>query len=335
MLFFLFGMPGAFADWCESVTADLVRHAFGPAALMGADTLEEIAGNMLETGAAQAVVSSRQPGRRLRAAVAQNRRKVIIALDDPGPALADLMLRGGVEFAAAVQAVASSCAALLDDAAMPGGLVLRRDRDWPWAAAIVGALAEHLQIGLSADEVGELAGHSVSADGVERQAEAAAWWNGLSAADQAIARGAIEPFIRYQEAGVLPPITWGHALFFHGERPHERVSGPVDITGRARCVLCGPDIVLPPGWWSLTLSVTLTRAAAEHEFLVEVIADESLGAGILRAQQQTTGELTIVFLLPGTTERPLQLRISTLRAAFDGAVTIAAASLQRQAPAPA
>jgi hypothetical protein len=333
MLFFLFGLPGAFADWCEAVTVDLVRRRCGPTALLHADTLEQIAGDLLESGAAQAVVSSRRPGGRLRAAVVQHRRDVILALDDPGPALADLVLRGGVELAAAIQAVAGSCAALLDYDATPSAVVLRRDRDWPWAAAIVGAIAERLQISLSADEIGELAGSCVPADMVERQAEAVAWWNGLSTGDQTMARGAIEPFIQCQETGDLPPITWEHALFFHGDRPQERVSGAVDITGRARCLLRGPDIMLPAGWWSLSLTVGLARAAAEHEFLVEIVADQLLGAGILRPQHQASAELTIVFMLGDETERPLQLRISTLRAAFDGAITIAAVILQRQAPA--
>jgi hypothetical protein len=335
MLFFLFGLPGAFADWCEAVTVDLVRRAFGPTTLLRADTLEEIASHVFETGVTQAVVSSRQPGNRLRDAVAEHRRNVILALDDPGPALADLVLRGGLDLADAIQAIAGSCAALIDRAALPGAVSLHRDRDWPWPAAIVGAIAEDLEVPLVADEIGELARGYAPVDAMERQAEAAAWWNGLSTADQAMASGAIEPFIRHQETGDLPPITWRHALFFYGDRPSERVSGPVDITGRAHCLLCGPDIVLPPGWWSLSLTVTLARAAAEHEFLVELVAGQLLGAGIMRPQQPTSAELTIVFLLGEMTERPLQLRISTIRAAFDGAIAIAEAILERRAPATA
>jgi hypothetical protein len=334
MLFFLFGLPGAFADWCEAVTVDLVRRAFGPTTLLRADTLEEIASHLFDAGVAQAVVSSRQPGNRLRAAVAQHRRNLILALDDPGHALADLVLRGGLDLAGAIQVVACSCAALIDRAAMPGAVLLHRDRDWPWAAAIVGAIAEELQIPLAADEIDELAA-CAPADAAERQAEAVAWWNGLGAADQAVASGAIEPFIRHEETGELPPITWRHALFFYGDRPSERVSGAVDITGRAHCLLCGPDIMLPPGWWSLSLTVTLARTAAEHEFLVELVAGQLLGAGIMRPTQPTSAELTIVFLVGEMTERPLQLRISTMRAAFDGAIAIEEAILERRAPATA
>ena len=332
MLLFLFGLPGAFADWCEAVTVDLAGRAFGPTALMRADTLEEIAAKAVESGVTQAVVSSRRPGGRLRAAVLEHRRQVILALDDAGPALADLVLHGGVEFVAAIRAVAGSCAALLDDDAMPGAVVLRRERDWPWAAAVVGAIAEDLQVRLSADEIGDLAGRCLPADAAERQAAAVAWWNALDDADQALASGAIEPFIRYRETGDLPPIIWRDRLFYRGDRPQERVEGPVDITGRAHCLLRGPDIMLPPGWWSLTLALGLAGAAAEHEYLVELLADEPLGAGILRPQQQSTAELTIVFMLPVATERPLQLRISTLRAAFDGAITLASVTLRFQAP---
>jgi hypothetical protein len=281
-------------------------------------------------------VSSRQPGGRLRATVAERRRKLVIALDDPGPALADLVRRGDGDLAAAIQSIAGSCAALIDHHAMPGALLLHRDRDWPWAATTVGAIAEHLQLALSVDDIADLAaGQAAPESAAERQSAATAWWNQLADAERELAGGAIEPFIRYQQTGDLQPIVWRQGLFFLGERPQERVGGPVDITGRAHCLVCGPDIVLPPGWWSLSLTVALTRAAAEHEFLVELVAGQSLGAGIMRPQQQTSAELTIVFLLSELIERPLQLRISTLRAAFDGAIAIDAVTLQRTAPATA
>lgn len=331
MLVFLFGLPGAFSDWCEALAVDIAGFAFGPTALFHADTLEQIAGTMLESGAPHAVVSSRHPGRRLRAAVVQHRRPVILALDDPGPALADLVLRGGVELAAAVQQIAGSCGALFDGDRIAGAVSLRCDRDWLWAAAIVGAIADSLQVALSADAIGELAERRPPADPVERRADAVAWWDGLGEADRAMASGAIEPFIRYQETGDLPPITWSQGLFFHGEPPGERIRGPVDITGRAHCLVRGPDIVLPPGSWSLSLAVTLSRAAAEHEFFVEIAADFPLGSGVIRPQLQASAALTIDFVLGEETERPFQLRISTLRAAFDGAITIEAVTLRRQA----
>src|SRR5437660_9128687 len=114
MLFFVCGLPGAFADWCDAVTAELVGRALGPAQPIRAETLEELARRVIETGAARVVVSSRRPGGRLRAGLVRHGRRFIVALDDPGPALADLVLGQGVGLAAAIQAIAGSSAALAE-----------------------------------------------------------------------------------------------------------------------------------------------------------------------------------------------------------------------------
>ena len=127
MLFFVFGLPGGFAEWCDAVTTELARHALGPTGLIRADRLEQLTLGVIATGATQAVVSSRQPGGRLRRALIDGGRNFIVALDDPRTVLAELVRGRGMPLAAATQAVSSSCAALLDHGATPGALVVHRE----------------------------------------------------------------------------------------------------------------------------------------------------------------------------------------------------------------
>jgi hypothetical protein len=333
MFHFVFGLPGGFAEWCDAVAAELARRAFGPTELIRADTLEQIALNVIETGASRATVSSRQPGGRLRAALVENGRNFIVALEDPRMALVELVLGQGIGLAVATQALASSCAALIGYAGAPGALTLESARDWPQAAATVAAMARHLQIGVDDSEISNLVANLAARDTTRPPHDAVAWWSGLAVSEREMAAGALAPFIEHQENGKLPPITWTRDLFFYGDRPNERATGPLDITGRARCLLRGPDIILPPGSWSLSLTMRFSREAAEHEFLVEICTDHPLASGTIRPQQEGGAGVTVDFALGDSADHPIAIRVSSLRAAFDGAITVVGATLVRAASA--
>src|SRR5579864_4259590 len=134
----------------------MVRRAFGPVELIAAETLEQLARQVVETGSSQAVVLARQPGGRLRAALAENNRSPIVVLDEPAMALVDLVVAEGVELPDAVQAVAGSCAALIARQPEPGALILRRDRDWAQPEATAAAIAQHLQLPIDAAAITDL-----------------------------------------------------------------------------------------------------------------------------------------------------------------------------------
>jgi hypothetical protein len=326
MLFFVFGLPGRFAEWCDTATAELARLAPGSTELIHADTLEQIALSVIGTGAWQTVVSSRQPGGRLCSALIENARNFVVALDDPGLALADLVLGRGVELAAATQAVASSCAALMSCRSAPGALILRRDDDWSQQAATI---ARHLQITVGDDEIADLVGDLRARDAAELRHDAGAWWSALATAEREMTAGALAPYIQHQTSGEWPSLTWTHELFFLGDRPAERATRPIEITGRARVLLCGPYIMLPPGSWSLFLTLLFSREAVEHEFLVEIRTDRLLATGTIKPQQEGSREITLDFALDALTEHPLSICVSSLRAAFDGTIAVGRAILVR------
>ena len=334
MFFFVFGLPGGFAEWCDAATTELARRALGPTELIRADTLEQIALQVIGTGMSQAVVSSRQPGGRLRAALVENGRNFIVALDDPRMALVELVLGQGIGLAAATQTMASSCAALIGYAAAPGALTLEGVRV-PQEAETVAAIARHLRIAMDDSEIAEFIGNRAAPESTRSLHDAVAWWSGLAAPEREMAAGALAPYIEHRESGVLPSITWTGDLFFLGDRPNERASGPVDITGRARCLIAGPHIMLPPGSWSMSLTALFSRETTEHDFLVEICTDRPLASITIRPQREGSAEGTIDFALDDSTEHPIAIRISSMRAAFDGAITVVGATLDRAVSATA
>ena len=331
MLFFVFGLPGGFATWCEQVVAALVRRAGGNGGMIRGETLEEIAAGAITTGASQGIVSSRQPGGRLRAALLDTGAPFVVALDDPRTALIDLVLARGIRLPDAVQQLASSCAALRGMSAAPEALLLRGGDNAPPDAGTVARIAAHLRLPVGERDAAELAETLAPPAAADAQPDALGWWNGLELEEQELALGALAPFINEDDAANGAPfsVSWGRELFFLGDRPGERATGPVDITGRARCLLHGPHVVLPAGSWSLSLSALFSPAASEHEFGAEIWAERVLAEATL-VPRQGSATVTLDFMLDEATEQPLAIRLSSRRAAFDGAIIGVAATLVQE-----
>jgi len=132
MLFLVAGLPGRFAEWCDTVTARLAEATLGPTRILRANTLDEISRGLLRAGPAHAVLSSRQPGGQLRTALNAAQRRFLVALDDPRVALGQLVAEERLTVAHAVRAVAGSCAGVAAYVSASGSLVLHAelaDRD--------------------------------------------------------------------------------------------------------------------------------------------------------------------------------------------------------------
>ena len=71
MLLFVIGLSGRFAEWCDNLTLQLGQGALGQSEIVHANTLEEIARNLLQQGTSQGTVALRHPGGRVRRALAE------------------------------------------------------------------------------------------------------------------------------------------------------------------------------------------------------------------------------------------------------------------------
>jgi len=327
MLYFVIGLPGRFTEWCDAASAEIARRALGPTELVRADTLEEISLWMMRTGASRGVVASRQPGGRLRSALVEAGRTFLVVVEDPRTALTEAVQRRPNDLAAAAQLVASSCAGITRYVSTPGALALFRDRDGSNPVTAARAIAHHLTLSVSDADIVEIVSDLADAGLTFERNDRAAQWRGLGVEQQRVLDGAIGPFVNYLATGHLPTITWERELFFLGDRPSERATGIIDVTGRARRLLDGPHIMLPPGSWSLSLKLLFSRETTEHDFLLEVVADRQVASRMIRPQAEGAFEVNLGFTLEAATDHPIAIRLSTQRAAFDGTVAVVGASL--------
>jgi len=223
--------------------------------------------------------------------------------------------------------VASSCAGITRYVSSPGALALFRDRDGSNPVITARAIAHHLALNVSDADIVEIVDDLAGAGLTFERSGVAVQWHGLGVEEQRVVDGAIGPFVTYLATGNLSPIIWERELFFLGDRPTERATGVIDVTGRARRLLDGPYIMLPPGSWSLSLRVLFTRETTEHDFLLEVVADRPVASRTIRPHAEGAFEVDLAFTIEDTTDHPIAIRLSTQRAAFDGTVAVVGAVL--------
>jgi hypothetical protein len=330
MLYFVVGMPGAFAEWCDEVTARLAARAAGSSEVVRADSLEEISRNIIRINASAIVVSARQPGGRLRSALVENDRAFLVAVEDARVVLAHLVIEKGIEFPVAVKVVASSCGAVAQYMDAPGAISLVAHDHRGELAATVASIAQHLRFELSDADIVEIVRVLEAVDGRAERRDIAAWWNELASNERETAEGALAPYASYFKGGDLSLVKWTSELFFLGDRPIERATGVIDITGRARCLMRGPYIMLPAACWTLSLELLFSREAAEHDFSVEVVAGKQLASRRIRPGVEGPFETDLTFVVDELNDNPIDIRFSNERPAFDGALRLIGATLGRQ-----
>ena len=195
MLFFVFGFPGEFTEWCRAATAALARKAA---------SLPPWSTPTLSTGwpsrSSRRALHRRLSRRRAPAAgcacaLVEAQRNFLVALDDPRAALIDLAIRRGLDLIDAVRILASSCATLDVCSRLPGALALDAGRWRSQPGAIAVAIARHLQISLAEEAASDAVGTLPAGTAMAAHENAVAWWNGLDPRQREMVVGALAPYL--------------------------------------------------------------------------------------------------------------------------------------------
>jgi len=330
MIFFCTGLPSPLVEWCDALIARLAQCTIGPAEVVSANTLEELALVLIKSRASHLVIASRLPSDGLRRAIAENGNPLIVALDDPRAALQNLVTRHGLDPVAATRAVAGSCASVLDYSVAGNALVLRAEQDGRDPVGTAKAIAQHFGFDLGQVEIA----HSVDAlaeIGISPMpGDSTTWWDCFEGSNREIVDGALEGYIDYFAGRGLSKIVWARDLFFVGDDPYQPATRLIDITGRIRNLLFGPYIILPPGSWVATVVLGFSKEAADITYGIEFIAGPrcvSLCRTSIRPDGNRIFQATVVFTIEGSTDQPISLRISNERAAFDGHLVLGSVTL--------
>ena len=154
-------------------------------------------------------------------------------------------------------------------------------------------------------------------------------------ADDRLVSGALEPYVRYfTKGGALEPIVWEPELFFTTQNEEDGsrvpVRGAVDITGRARFLIFGPYVNLPPGSWVATVALGFSAETSGMSFIIEIAAGTQLTYTRVQPAREQMIETSLSFIVPPSTDRPVEIRVISERAAFDGRIALGSVRLARQ-----
>jgi hypothetical protein len=335
MILFSVGLPGRFTEWCDAVTARLAQHALGAVEVVSLNTLDELALAMIRTGASHFVICSRQPGGGVQTALSQAGRRFIAVLDEPRVALRDLAMRPGYDLVTATRAVASSCASMSSYGGLPGALVLSAGDGGRDPVAIAATIARHLELAVGDADIERVVSELRDEGIVSAPTEDDAWWDRLQEPERALVNGALGAYVEHFTGGDFGEITWERELFFLFEDPpaQEPVAATraIDITGRMRCLLYGPFINLPPGSWSARVILGFSAEAAGMSYVVEAFAGSQLNYVRIQPGNKHVLEVNLHFSIDASVDHPIQIRIHSERAAFDGRLALGYVALTQEA----
>jgi hypothetical protein len=242
MLIFLLGLPNQFTQWCEALIAKLAERASRSLLRSSAGSSEELLQVMIEHPSQHIFVSQRQPGNWLHRILAAANGRCVVALADPRACVAELAAGPDSNLIEIIRAVASSCATLTSYLSLPGSLVLRAEEHSLDPIATARRIADHLQLP-SADE--DILAVLDTISPLDPDAVVTvAWENRFDAPELALINGALAGYGEYFTGTPLGNLVWAPNLFIVGDT-HQRLTGPIDITGRSRCLIYGPYIRLP------------------------------------------------------------------------------------------
>ena len=324
MILFSLGLPSPFGEWCEALTARFMKYSFGLLETIYADTLEQFALSVIKTSSPHIMVGSRQIVGPLWAALAQTNRGFIVAHDDPHIALRNLVVRHGMDFLLAARIVAKSCASIVSCAALPGALVLHAGQSEADPIGTARAIAHHLGLALGEAEIADSVMSLEGAGVWPTSSNDTEWWDGLEPWERDLVAGAIDPYVARLAGGDLWPLTWEKEFFFLNEEQPEQhsqvASRPVNITGRPRFLVYGPDITLPPGSWCATVALGFSHEAAELSYIVDLHAGNQLA----QVRLEPAGRRVVGADLNFSIAEPqmIAVRVRNERAAFDGRMAL-------------
>ncbi|MBV8591711.1 MAG: hypothetical protein JO212_16930 [Acetobacteraceae bacterium] len=251
-------------------------------------------------------------------------------LDEPRIALGDLASQPGYDLVAAARAVGSSCAAMLGYSAFPGALVLTANDEGRDPFSIATAIARHLELDVSEPEIRTII-CQLKEEGISPgRSPDYIWWNTLTESEKTLVNGALGAYVGYYAGRDLTAITWERELFFVGDQPNEKATRPIDVTGRARCLIYGPYIMLPPGAWSVSVLLGFSKEAAELGYVAEVVAGTHLSRVNLQPEGEGVFEVNLTISIEPSMDHPVEIRLFSERAGFDGKLALGQVTLRRQ-----
>lgn len=329
-----FGLPGMMFTWGRTALGALAAELPGTCGMVEVQTLEQLREAWASRKTDNLIVVSSYPDAELCAFLMKSRMPYLAFVENPLDSLAWMIRTTNSDAVPLLRALSASisCVSQLQTYArlIP---VNRNTVGKVQVDRILNVFVRALKLDLTPEAVArctvKLGG---AADGTQiptlEEAAAASYGAAYGPPGQLssipadlidIAEDVLEPF---KETVFRPPssaIRWPLRAFLSADRLGEPVGGEIDLVGRARCVIYGPYLHLPPGQWIARFSMRIEENLYGQIFTIEIHNSQLLGR--MRVKPESTG--SFVAELDFTAEVPMEaieIRLFTESGAIEGAI---------------
>ena len=324
VILFAIGLPGRFAEWCDSVVARLVgelggavvcktwpslTEMFGYEAI--APTLDELGRVLIGNDAEHLVIGARQPDAALRRALAERNTRFLVVLDDPRNAVADIVAETGCDLKMAVRAVANSCPLVMLACRLAGALQVNADHARSDPQATIATIAAHFGIDVGPDTIAAIADELAAQASLTLPA-GETLLAGLAPGTRNMLDGALLGYRDLFFTGNLGQLVWARDLFALAADPGASLGEPIDVAGGTRLLIFGPYIQLPGGSWTAQVVLGFSAEAAVHTFLVDVYAEGQLAATTFRPEVAGIYRAELAFSVGEPGGKGVEVRIGVI-----------------------
>jgi hypothetical protein len=149
---------------------------------------------------------------------------------------------------------------------------------------------------------------------------------------KSLINGALAGYAEYFTGAPLGDLVWAPSIFIAGDT-HQRLTGPIDITGRSRCLIYGPYIRLPPGDGTL-MSPWPSPSRRQLGFYHRRYYHNSAQFDLDQCDQSRGAQTRLPIVYDPANESVVEVRVSSNQAAFEGRLSLGAVTVRPQQGAP-
>jgi hypothetical protein len=261
--------------------------------------------------------------------------RILIVVSDPRDCAAALMVGEGMDLIYALRAVSRGCASFAPLLRRTDALVEQIHIGESIDVSRAALIADYLGLRLSTRAIGDvvsaanaqysgrpsLPGHLASPSDPADKSSFPRWKQFFSPSESIVVDKILGGYASLFDGGELGPIRWPPEAFILGDDPKSAPVGVVDMTGKFRCLVFGPYLHLPPGRWCATTILAAAADAFHEQIAIDVFTDKRLAEKFIPLDRPGVYRISVEFEVLDPTI-PIQVRISNLRAPFEGRIAL-------------